>query len=102
MEEIQKNVFRIRIQKKSRSTRRDSSEDTGHSSDPGDEKTWCGTLSYTLEGKWDSIAAQMVERFKETGHPVSKSISAVSRGILKRKNNRDTIHFNADASNTEH
>ena len=43
----------------------------------------------------------MVERFKETGHPVVKSISASSRGILKRKNDRDTIFFNADASNTE-
>ena len=43
----------------------------------------------------------MVERFKETGRTMFKSISALSRGILKRKNNRDTIHFNADASNTE-
>ena len=51
--------------------------------------------------KWVSAATQMVERFKETGHPVFKSISALTRGILKRKNNRDTIHFNADASNTE-
>ena len=30
----------------------------------------------------------------------SKRISALSRGILKR-NNRDTAHFTADASNTE-
>ena len=43
----------------------------------------------------------MVGRFKETGHPVFKSISALSRGILKGKNNSDTIHFTADASNTE-
>ena len=43
---------------------------------------------------------KMMERFKETNHPVFKSISALSRGILKRKNNRDTIHFNADASNS--
>ena len=43
----------------------------------------------------------MVERFKDTGHPVIKSISALSRGILKKKMNRDTVHFNADASNTE-
>ena len=27
----------------------------------------------------------MVEQFKETGHPVFKSISALSRGILKEK-----------------
>ena len=43
----------------------------------------------------------MVGRFKDNGHPVFKSISGESRGILKKKNNRDTIHFNADASNTE-
>ena len=28
-----------------------------------------------------------------------KSISALSRGIPEKENNRDTIHFNADASN---
>ena len=42
----------------------------------------------------------MVGHFKETGHPVFKSISALSRGILKRKRDRCTIHFNADSSNT--
>ena len=60
----------------------------------GLEKKWYATLSYTPEGKWDS-------GFKGTGHPVLKSISALRRGILKKKNGRDTIHFNADASNTE-
>ena len=34
--------------------------------DLGDEKKWYGTLSYTPEGKWDSTATQIVERFKET------------------------------------
>ena len=68
---------------------------------PGDEKKWCGILCYTLEGEWDSTATPMVERFKETNHPVLKSISALSRGILRRKNIRDTLHFNADASDTE-
>ena len=48
-----------------------------------------------------TIASQMVERFKETSHPVFESISDLSRGILKRKNNRDFIHFNAHASNTQ-
>ena len=37
---------------------------------------------------------------KETDHPVFKSISALSCGILKRKK-RDTIHIRADASNTK-
>ena len=67
---------------------------------PGDEKKWYGTLLHTPEGKWDSAATETVERCKDTCHPAFKSISALSRGILKKKNNRDTIHFNADVSNT--
>ena len=68
---------------------------------PGDEKKWYGTLSYTPEGKWDPIATQMVERFKETGHPVFKSIKCFESWNSEKENNRDTIHFTADASNTE-
>ena len=68
---------------------------------PADEENWYGTLKCTLEGKWDSTATQMVERFRESSHPIFKSTSALRRRILKRKNNRDTIHFNADASNTD-
>ena len=52
------------------------------------------------EGRWDSTVTQMAKRLDESGHPVFKRISALSRGILKRKNTRDTVHFNADASNT--
>ena len=55
----------------------------------------------SAKGKWDFIATQMVGRFRETGHPRFKIISAVSRGIQKRKGGRDTTHFNADSSNTE-
>ena len=43
----------------------------------------------------------MMWRFKEIGHPVFKSVNALSRGILERKGGRDTIHFSADSSNTE-
>ena len=68
---------------------------------PGDEKKWYVTLCYTREGKWDSTPTEMVKRLIETGHPIFKGIGASSRGILKRKNNKDTIHFNADASNAE-
>ena len=43
----------------------------------------------------------MVGHFKETGHPVFKGISALNRGILKRRGGRCTKHFEADSSNTE-
>ena len=39
---------------------------------PGDEKKWYGTLSYTPEGKWDSIAAEMVGHFKKKKKPVTQ------------------------------
>ena len=43
----------------------------------------------------------MVQRFKETGHLVFKSTSALSRGILKQRKGRCTIHINGDLKNTE-
>ena len=54
---------------------------------PGDEERSGKELSAThLKEKWDSIAtADGWNDFKEIGHPVLKGISAVSRGILKRK-----------------
>ena len=37
-------------------------------------------------------SSQMVQQFKETGHPIFTSTSALSRGILKQKRGRSTIH----------
>ena len=94
-EEIQRNVFQI--PNKSRITRRESPEDTGHSFALETISNGMELSVFSPEGKWVSTATQRVERFEETGHPVFKSISAFSRGILKRNNDRNTIHFNADA-----
>ena len=52
---------------------------------PGSEEKWYGKFSYSLKGEWDTIANKMVQRFRATGDPVFKSISALSRGILKKK-----------------
>ena len=43
----------------------------------------------------------MVQRFKETSHPVFTSAKALSRGILRMLKGKETIYFNADASNTD-
>ena len=43
----------------------------------------------------------MVQRFKEIAHPVFRSISALSRGILKRKKGQEAILFDGATSNTE-
>ena len=44
---------------------------------------------------------KMLQRLKETGHLVFKSITALSRGILEQKKGKSTIHFNGDSMNTQ-
>ena len=65
---------------------------------PGSEKRWYGSSN---DGQWDRTANEMVQQFKETGHPIFTATSAVSRGTLKRRNGKSTIHFNGDFTNTE-
>ena len=43
----------------------------------------------------------MVQQLKETGHPVFKGVSALSRGVLKQKKGKTSIHFRRDSMNTE-
>ena len=47
------------------------------------------------------LSIKMKQGWKETGHPVFKSISAMSRDILKKKKEYDVIQFNGDSTNTE-
>ena len=44
------------------------------------------------EGKWNTTAENMVEDFKETGHPIFRGISALNRGVLKRRGWRCTVN----------
>ena len=53
-------------------------------SGPGSEEKWYGD-SHDQEGQWNCTSNKMVQRFKDTGHPIFKSTSALSRGILKQK-----------------
>ena len=46
------------------------------------------------KGQWNCTANKMVQRFKENGHLIFKSTSALSRGILKQRRGICTIHFN--------
>ena len=52
---------------------------------PRDEDKWYGTHTCKPEGKWNTIAENMVEDFKETGHPVFRGISALNRGTEKKR-----------------
>ena len=42
-------------------------------------------MSTIKKGQWNCTANKMTQRFKETGHPIFKSTSALSRGLLKHK-----------------
>ena len=66
---------------------------------PGSDEKWYGD-SHDQKRQWNCTANKMVQQFKETGHPVFKS-SALSRGILKQRKGRCTIHFNGVSINTE-
>ena len=72
-EAIQHNVFRI--PNKSRTMRRDSRKDTGHSLDLV-MKRICMELTVILLQENGITATQMVRRFEESGHPVFKSIKS--------------------------
>ena len=49
----------------------------------------------------DEITARIWDIFWVLGHLVFKSISALSRGILKQMKGKNTTHFNADSMDTE-
>ena len=55
-----------------------------------------------LERMWNTTADVMVDTFKDSGHPVFRTTSALGQGFLKRKGGRCTIHFSAISSNAEH
>ena len=50
-----------------------------------------------LQGAWDHIADEMLLEFAESGHPMFRSTTPLSRGILKSKGHgKLSIHFTAD------
>ena len=64
---------------------------------PGSRKKWYSTHEYKPQGEWDRVAEQMMMGFSESGHPVFRSTSPLSRGTLKSKGGgKLSIHFCAD------
>ena len=53
-------------------------------------------------GEWDKVAELMMIKFSESGHPVFRSTSPLSRGVLKSKGGgKLSIHFCADEGTIE-
>ena len=52
---------------------------------PGSEKKWYSTHEYKPQGEWNRVAEQMMMEFSESGHPVFRATSPLSRRTLKSK-----------------
>ena len=51
---------------------------------PGSEKKWYSSEN-SPQGAWDNIAEQMLLEFAESGHPIFRATTPLSRGNLKSK-----------------
>ena len=63
---------------------------------PGSEKKWYFSEN-SPQGTWDHIAEEMLLEFAESGHPIFRATTPLSRGQLKSKGRgKLSIHFAAD------
>ena len=68
---------------------------------PGSEKKWYSSEN-SPQGAWDNIAEQMLLDFAESGHPIFRATTPLSRGNLKSKGRRKlSIHFAADGDTSD-
>ena len=69
---------------------------------PGSERKWYSTHESKPQGEWDRVEEQMMKNFSESGHPVFRATSPLSRGTLKIKGGgKLSIHFCADEGTIE-
>ena len=69
---------------------------------PGSEKKWYSMEENSPQGAWDNIAEEMLLEFAESGHPIFRATTPLSRGILKSKGHgKLLIHFAADEQTIE-
>ena len=68
---------------------------------PGSEKKWYSSEN-SPQGAWDNIAEQMLLEFAESGHPIFRATTPLSRCILKSKGRgKLCIHFAADQNTVD-
>ena len=64
---------------------------------PGSEKKWYSTYIDRPRREWVRVAELMMIKFRESGHPIFRATSPLSRGTLKSKGGgKLSIHFCAD------
>ena len=69
---------------------------------PGSGKKWYSISEDSPQSEWDKIAEKMMLTFAESGHPVFRATSPLSRGVLKSKGGgKLSIHCCADLATIE-
>ena len=64
---------------------------------PGSEKKWYSMEENSPQGIWDNIAEKMLLEFAESGCPIFRATTPLSRGKLKSKGHgKLSFHFAAD------
>ena len=64
---------------------------------PGSEKKWYSTYDSRPQREWDRVPQLMMIQFAESGHPVFRATSRLSRGTFKSRGCvKLSIHFCAD------
>ena len=69
---------------------------------PGSEKKWYSMEENSPQGIWNHIADKMLLEFAESGCPIFRSTTPLSRSNLKSKGHgKLSIHFAADQETIE-
>ena len=69
---------------------------------PGSEKKWHSISEDSPQGIWDNLAEKMLLEFAESGCPICRATTPLSRGQLKSKGHgKLSIHFAADQETIE-
>ena len=69
---------------------------------PGSEKKWYSIKEDSPQGIWDNIAAKMLVEFAESGCPIFRATTPLSRGQLRSKGHgKLSIHFAATQETIE-
>ena len=69
---------------------------------PGSEKKWCSIKEDSPQKVWGIIAERVLVEFAESGCPIFRATSPLSRGQLKSKGHgKLSIHYAADLETVE-
>ena len=69
---------------------------------PGSQKKWYSITENSPQGIWDKIAERMLLEFAESGCPIFRATTPLSRGRLKCKGHgKLSIHYSADLETIE-